>query len=282
VSQQTKQHKQQGFTLIELIIVMSIASLILFYTIQTDITKRELNDINSKIDTAKNDITQIQQAAGGYLVDNNQWPDYINACVGALTTLTTTTPTAYLRYISIQSPYYTNYTTSCNTTTFTISVNTNTNNNALRLANSLSAATATANTVIATIPRPEEQPTLTRFLMLDGSRAMTGDLDMGGNAITNTSHISTLDNRTISKIETIAPLPTATILKPICPTGTTPTLNLAITGIVLTSGKLPYSHPPFIESQTPTQWTVRLNVYDEDGAATATTGTYVLATSSCN
>jgi prepilin-type N-terminal cleavage/methylation domain-containing protein len=270
--------KQKGFTLVELLIVVSIMSFIILISSKYFLIKKHGEIYDEQINKIVDSINTLNSAASNYVSDNSSWPDEINNCADTINQLSNATPTAYLSFIDTNI----NFSFSCTTMTFTTSATMIDSHAAIIAANTLANATATANVVSSTVPKPEHISALTKFLLLDGSRAMTGDLDMGGNAITNTSHIATLDNRTIVKVETIAPLPTATILKPICPTSTAPTLNLAITGIVLTSSKIPYSHPPFIESQTPTQWTVRLNVFDEDGAATATTGTYVLATSSCN
>ncbi len=187
-------NRQSGFSLIELVIVLFIISSIAVVTVRATISKNAIDKIASDAELTKNEITQIQQASGGYLVDMNEWPDFANNCANAITTLTNAMPTAYLRFINIQSPYLTNYVTSCNTNTFAIEVETDSNDAALILSNQLANAVATAtNFVIAEIPRPEEQPTLEQFLLLDGSRAMMGNLDVGGNEISNVTRLTATD-----------------------------------------------------------------------------------------
>lgn len=181
-----KQSNQSGFTLIELAIVLAIAALIFqqqrMFDIKADIFEQTETDVKRTIQEIKN----IQSAAGGYLVDQDQWPDFANACAGAINTLKSA-PTAYLNHITTVSPYNTTYTTECNTNTFTVKVQSDKDFAAPYIAAQHPGSTVLVapndDTTASSIPRPEEQPALQQFLLLDGSRAMTGDLDTGANTI---------------------------------------------------------------------------------------------------
>lgn len=274
-----KHYRETGFTIIELLIVITILTMLYSVNAQFDLLKMHDKIDNNKRVKTVTEINKITESAGNYIMENSTWPDSANTCAGAITTLTSATP-AYLYHINTLSQYNTSYLTSCDTNTFTVSVDVDTNSTAAIITNQIGGATHTATVVSVTVPKPSELSALDKFLLLDGSRAMTGDLNMGGNSINNVADVTTSDGRTLVNVSTIEPLPTAILSKPSCGSKTA-VVNLAVTGIVLSSAKIPYSHPPFIESETAGEWTVRLNVYDEDGAATAVSGTYVQAITSC-
>ena len=240
---QQKTHKQQsvkkqyGLALFELLLVLSVLSTIAALAVKTTIAKNVIEKIKDDANLAKYEVEQIFDAASGYIVDLDQWPDFSGACSNAITTLATTTPTAYLRNINnlSLSPYNTTYHASCDATTFTIVIETLDADQALVLFNKLANASVSDTVVTVSIPRPEEQPTLTQFLMLDGSRAMTGDLDTGSNTIKfNGQDIKLGIGKFVSMGSETFNSITATINKPNCSQDTlngTPKIILRIHGI---------------------------------------------------
>jgi hypothetical protein len=163
-------------------IIAMLTQIKIIADIKADIVEQTETDVKRTILEIKN----IQSAAGGYLVDQDEWPDFANLCVDAINTLKNA-PTAYLNYITPISPYNTTYVTKCNVNTFTVEVKSDKDFAAPYIAAQHPGSTVLAaphdDTSASSIPRPEEQPALQKFLLLDGSRAMKGDLDTGTNTI---------------------------------------------------------------------------------------------------
>jgi prepilin-type N-terminal cleavage/methylation domain-containing protein len=114
-------NKQQGFSLIELMIVLAIISVMMQMKIKADINADIFSQAEADVKRTMQEIGNIQAAASGYLADIGEYPDFANNCNDAITVLKNA-PTAYLNYITTTSPYNTQYITECNTTTFTVKV----------------------------------------------------------------------------------------------------------------------------------------------------------------
>jgi type II secretory pathway pseudopilin PulG len=188
----TNYKKQTGFSIIELVIVLAVAAMMMQITIKANINADIVEQTETDVKRTINEIKNIQSAAGGYLVDLDEWPDFANNCANAINTLKNA-PTAYLNYITTTSPYNTPYMTECNINTFSVKLKSDKDFAAPYIAaqHPGSAVLPSPNNdmSISSVPRPEEQPALTQFLMLDGSRAMESDLNMGDNAIKKVSNI---------------------------------------------------------------------------------------------
>lgn len=158
-------NSNRGFTLIELIVAISIATLIAAVTVPTlrDKHRQKISDVTA------NEIYAIAEAAQNFSGDNNgAWPDQAANCANALNTLTTNN---YLSGIDLQSPWGTTYSLSCPETpagsgrrpTFRISVNSNTDY-AEYIARSVPAATFSGANTVAYFPQSWEVPALDHLL----------------------------------------------------------------------------------------------------------------------
>ncbi len=182
-------NKQAGFSLMELMIVLAVIAMLTQIKItadaKADIAQQSMADVKRTMQ----EIEYIQAAASGYLADKGTWPDFANSCNNAINVLKND-PDSYLNYITTTSPYNTQYTTKCSTTNFTVNVRSDKDFAAPYITaqhpGSILLSAPNDDTTASSIPRPLS---LSQFLHLDGSRAMRGDLNMGGNAITGVSDI---------------------------------------------------------------------------------------------
>jgi len=181
--------KQSGFTLAELTVVLAVIS-ILTVSLTPNFTQKIRENKSSR--TAQ-EIAYIIEAAHQYVSANSKWPDQASSCAGAFTTLQ---GAGQLQGMDNKSPWYdaTNnptgvYTTSCTSSEFKVSVDSNTDW-AGYIANYLPATTVSGKTTTTTAPLPSSVPALLGLLPLDGSRAMTGDLDMGTKSIKNATDVA--------------------------------------------------------------------------------------------
>lgn len=173
-----KKIKQKGFSLVELLVVLTISSVITMIAMNTDNKKAALEQTKKISEQTLEEIKQINKAAGGYSVENQLWPDEIHNCVGAIAKLKSQSSPSSLTYLSFLdkvSPYQTNYITSCDTLNFNIEIDTNNVSLANRLKNSLvntSFKKGVSDTIIVSIPRPEEVPLLASFLRKGASNTV--------------------------------------------------------------------------------------------------------------
>lgn len=281
----TKQHKQGGWTIAEFTGVLVISTMLSLVILQGKYSDAILEQTEAQAKLTIEEIKQIQSAAGGYYVDKDKWPDEDNNCGDALATLQAydapTTSAAYLKYISTTSPYATPYVTSCDstgnsTTTFSIQVESDVDYGALYLSalhpnTTLTTTTIANDSTISNMPRPQERVALKDYLLLDGTREMEGDLDMGGHTITNTVDVVLTDGRKLSdanfgsgiKIYTVKPYDY--IPKPSCTLPGIPTLHLTNNGIEARGGGFVKVNSAYISSQTAAGWVVNINVVYQDG-----------------
>jgi len=181
---------QQGFTLIELMIVMFISSLLLvpmMNALMINIEERRIN-------TTVAEISDLFQSAQTYAGDNvGVWPEEPTGCLAAITLLQSPAE-GYLAGFNVLSVYGANYTTSCPVLgsaprRFNVSLDVGDAEIASKMAGVLPSTTVAGTTITTSIPLPAQIPALNLLLPLDGSRAMTGDLDMGGNNIGNVNDV---------------------------------------------------------------------------------------------
>ncbi|MBT4838894.1 MAG: prepilin-type N-terminal cleavage/methylation domain-containing protein [Methylococcales bacterium] len=179
--------KHQGFTMVELLITLFLGGMVTAAMVPN--YADEWNERRANIAAAE--VWSIVEASQKFIVDNTTWPDQANNCAGAFATL----GAAYLGGMDATSPWGTTYTTSCNNAnpvSFSVSIATS-GEYAGFLVNSLPATTASGATTTTTVPTPSGLPGLQALLPLDGSRAMTGALDMGNNNINNVVNLSAIN-----------------------------------------------------------------------------------------
>ena len=187
--------KQNGFALLDVLLAMVVLFAVTAFTLQANLAKNVIKVIENNANQSFSEMTQIVEAAGAYRLDEGNWADSVNTCAGAINILLNATPVAYLRFVRAQSPYLTNYITSCDANSFSVSVDTTEVDTALVLSNKIPNGTVSGSIVTYSVPRSSINPTLADFLKLTGG-TMSGDINMGNNAITNVSDIE-LDGKDI-------------------------------------------------------------------------------------
>jgi prepilin-type N-terminal cleavage/methylation domain-containing protein len=263
--------KQKGFTLIELAFVLIVMAIITAFTTKAYLFQKAFEREEARADKTIEEIIQISEAMGGWRLDRGDWAGVANNCVDTITILTNpppkpatpTTPadpnpTAYLRYVGTVSPYGTAYVTSCDANSFTIEVKSNKDYAKYirtKLAGTKIKAAPDDDTTITSIPRKTINLTLADFLPFAGTtnRQMSGDIDMGNNAITNASDVEALNielngqnlklgiGKFVSMGSKAFNSLTATVNKPKCNQGTrtgTPKIILRLHGFETEQGSI--------------------------------------------
>ena len=182
-----KINNETGFTLIELMIGMLIASLLIGpYVYQKQVEFKESLDA-----ITLSEIQDIGTSAQNYAAEQNlSWPDEDNQCSSAISLMKNE---GYLSGLSDNSVFDTAYKTSCTPSPgsrFSVEVDTKTSAQAEILASYLASSVVTGQTVRYSIPLPSSIPALEHLLPRDGSRPMTGDLDLGENNIVNINDVT--------------------------------------------------------------------------------------------
>ncbi|MCB2425753.1 pilus assembly FimT family protein [Methylophaga pinxianii] len=187
--------KQSGFTIIELMIVMIVMSLFAAPFAYQHIMKFE----EDRIEIAVAEINDLFQSAQNYAAEqDSEWPSEADNCASAITTLNAEN---YLQGFSLRTPFGTNLSTSCTTgdgKRFMVSIDAVSAGNAEVLNSYLPSSTVSGNLVTVSVPMPAAIPALDHLLPRDGSRPMTGDLDMGGNRLLEVENIEFPDMDTTS------------------------------------------------------------------------------------
>jgi len=177
----------KGFTLIELLAVMLITSILISpYIYQKTVELKE-----ERIRITLSELSDIATSAQNYAAEQSlKWPDEDNQCSSAITLMRSE---GYLGSLSDSSIYDTSYSTSCTNSSgkrFFVEVVTQTAAQAEILASHLSSSEANGKSIYFSVPLPSSIPALEHLLPRDGSRPMTGDLEMGGNNIIDVSDVS--------------------------------------------------------------------------------------------
>ena len=259
-------------------------------------------------DTQSGEIARIANAAQGYYADNHAWPDQAGGCGAAFAALG-----RRLAGMDQVSPFGTPYRVRCASTGSDALTITNVlprdayKEWAVIVAAGLPGAAVATRTdagggtsgweVSSSWPVPAEIPLLQSLLPVDGSRPMTGDLDLGGNAIVSASTITACN----VALETghslantvhfagIVPHRVGHVLrrgirKPTCPPGFTPQVFLAPVDVRHSSGR-PITQFSIAARQHPTladRWQVQSTVYDTNGVETDHAEVRALAFTKCS
>ena len=227
--------KHHGFTLIELMIVMFIISILvvpLMNVLLANIEERRLN-------TTIAEISDLFQSAQTFAADNaGAWPDEATGCANAVSTLQLPAQ-GYLVGFNTTSVFGAVYSTACPVLglaprRFNVSVDVGDVEVARKITGVLPATTMVGSVITTSVPLPAQIPALELLLPRDGSRPMTGDLDMGNNDVLNANDVeinALSQNGVKAKLSTginFAGIVKANELsvkyrKPSCPSGATPT-----------------------------------------------------------
>ena len=191
---------QQGFTFFEMIVVVAIISII-----STGWVAWRVNDdlrawFATLAETETAEIVRIASAAQAHFADAGAWPDQANRCADGYLEIS-----GRLTGLDNISPFATPYEFNCATTGTSIRVSNLLPDEAHRewaviIAAGLPGASVATRTdaagditgyrVNSDWPVPAEIPLLAALLPRDGSRAMTGDLDLGGHNIVSASTVT--------------------------------------------------------------------------------------------
>ena len=226
-----------GFTLIELLGVIALMSVLASLVGPALINMQLKRSDQMVLDRAAEQLSRLAQAAQRHALNNTGvWPDEANACAGAYAILN---GASRIPGIPTTDPWGNNWIISCTAGgDITVSAMADNNRNAELVANSVTGATVTGNRVTGNWPLPAALPALDALLPRDGSRAMTGDLDMDNNNISAAGEITTeglsvtreimpqyvqMDSRTFQL--------GALIPKPSCASGGSPRILLHVHGL---------------------------------------------------
>ena len=227
----TYSKKQAGFTLFEMIIVLVIMSILVGPLVYQRMNKFE----EDQIGLAVAEINDLFQTAQNYAAEETgDWPSEGDNCASAITEMENA---GYLDGFSVRTPFGTDIVTSCTTGAgkrFSVTVDATQQGTAELLNGYLPSSTVTNRFVTVSVPMPAAIPALEHLLPRDGSREMTGDLDMGGNSIVNNEDIdiASVGAKASEGIYFAGIVNNGDYVdKPQCPTGSTPTPIVIPTGM---------------------------------------------------
>lgn len=177
--------KQSGFTLFELVLAMVVMSIMAAPFVYQKVEQFQ----EDRVEVTVAEINDVFQSAQNYAAEQGgDWPSEADNCASAMT------DEGYLEGFSVRSPYGTDMTTSCTTGNgkrFIVTVDTSSSGNAEILGGYLPSSTVTNSILSVSVPMPAAIPALDHLLPRDGSREMTGDLNMDRNNILNTEQLDT-------------------------------------------------------------------------------------------
>lgn len=297
---------QRGFTMFELIIVLSIISLVstgwLAWRVNDDVRAW----FASLAETETAEIERIASAAQAHYADTGGWPDAANGCTGGFASMTEA-----LAGLDNIAPFGEEYEMSCSTTGTSIRVsNTLTGENqrewAVIIAAGLPGAGVSTETdaageiagwrVNSDWPVPAEIPLLDALLPRDGSRPMTGDLDLGGHAVVSATNMVLTSGHSLANTLHFAGIypsfpfgPGGVIRrgipKPACPGGFSPQVFLVPVDIRHTSGR-PLTQFSFSAIDHPGNpagaWRLQSRVHDTSGVEIDSDDVRALALTKCS
>ena len=179
---------QSGFTIIELLVVMMVISIMAAPFAYQHIQKFE----EDRIAITVAEVNDLFQSAQNFAAEQDgEWPSEADNCATAISTMDTEN---YLQGFNIRSPFGTNLSTSCTTgegKRFIITIDAVDAGNAELLDAGLPSSTVSGSLVTVSVPLPAVIPALEHLLPRDGSRPMTGDLDLDDNNILKANQIET-------------------------------------------------------------------------------------------
>ena len=282
----------RGFTMFEMIVVVAVLSLLTtgYFAWQANAGVRDW--FATLAATQTDEIARIAGAAQGHYARHYAWPDEANGCGAAFAALA-----GRLAGMDDRSPFGAPYRLRCASTGSGSITITNVlpqrsyREWAVVIAAGLPGAAVVTRTdagggvtgwqVSSSWPVPAEIPLLRSLLPADGSRPMTGDLDLGGNAIVSATSV-TARNVVLETGHSLAntvhfagivphrvgSVTRRGIRKPACPPGFTPQVFLAPVDVRHSSGR-PITQFSIRARQHPTladRWQVLSTVHDTAGA----------------
>ena len=180
--------KQAGFTVFELVLAMTVMSLMIGPFVFQKIQSFE----EDRIGITVAEVNDLFQSAQNYAAkESGDWPSEGDNCASAIAEMENE---GYLDGFSVRTSFGTDLTTSCttgNAKRFMVTVDANSEGNADLLSGYLPSSTVTGDIVTVSVPMPAAIPALEHLVPRDGSREMTGDLDMDSNDIINANQVET-------------------------------------------------------------------------------------------
>lgn len=279
------QQRPNGFTLIELLAVIALMSVLASLVGPALINMQLKRSDQMVLDRTAEQLSRLAQAAQRHALDNTGiWPDESNACAGAYATLN---GASRIPGIPTTDPWGNSWIITCTVGgDITISATADNNRNADLVANLVTGSTVVGNRITGNWPLPAALPALDALLPRDGSRAMTGDLDMDNHRIDDAGEITT-EGLSITKeimsqyvqMDSRTFMLGTTIPKPSCASGGTPKIMLHVHGLraneIYTYGEMAWAR------DQGSQW--RIDPYrswDSQVVGVATTHCYYAAISS--
>ena len=279
------QHHHSGFTLVELLVTISIISLLLvgYYAPQVQSEFEESQRTIAR--TVAEEIYQIGAAAQAHAIDTGgDWPDNFDNCRGAIDELTLNN---YLAGIDEESAFnsadisFGLFYTACPETITGTGIRNHfvifylVPREKIKYAgiiqNALPATSQLADTggdvILQTdIPLPAAIPALQALLPLDGARAMTGELDMGGNDIAGVSDVFLQTGQTLGSAPVFSGIvrPGTAINKPTCPPGYAGSIVVVPVDVAHSSGQ-PISKMRVFARESASFWTAHSEVVSITG-----------------
>lgn len=183
--------KQHGFTLLEI----SIAMLIMLALAAASTRALYLRVDKSTTEHTAAEVWSIGEYAQRWVQENGEWPNEINSCANAISTMRSITPD--YEFVPTESPWGTNYITVCTPASFSIQVQL-VDDWAPALMNMLAVTRilpGTTDTTITTLPLPGSIAALSNVLKRTADPAhpeynrMETDLDMDWNDIKNVGRL---------------------------------------------------------------------------------------------
>lgn len=259
--------KQSGFTILEIMVAISLLGVITSVVGPSLVTSRILEQERLTITRTAEQIQRIGIAAQRRSLDNTGiWPDEVNACAGAFGVLN---GLGLVDGITANSPQGGPWVISCASgSPITISNTMADADDAQRLKRQVTGSIVAGTVVTANYPQPSSIALFAGAFMKDGSELATGSFDMDGNDIVNAGDIilETGQSMTTAVYYKTSWTPgSGNIPKPTCPAGFVPFIHVDGWSVLrLPSGKAIHAKHPSITSFA-TFWTPAPRIWGPDG-----------------
>lgn len=187
---------ETGFTIVEVIAVLVIAGIIGTYGLQ----QLQAKGIDATVDNAARKANMVATAAKQYRLNTGSWPSNISQLVS----------NNYLTNSQATSAFNTNYSFSVVGSSLVITNQAADQRYARRMAGILPEGVNSGNMFSFMIPPPGHEASLSSLYALDGSRKLTGPMDVNDNDINNvrtlratTGNITTVNSTDVSASGTV-------------------------------------------------------------------------------
>lgn len=229
--------RRNGFTLIELLGVVALMSVLASIMGPVLINMQMQRADRALIEIAAEQMARMAQAAQRHALDNTGvWPGEASACSGAYTILNSA---GRIPGIPATDPWGNGWAFTCVAeANFSVRARADNNTSARLVAAGIAGAVVSGQDVTGNWPFPILLPVLDEYMPLNGSRDMTGNLNMSNNRIQDASEIVT-DGLRVTKdimpqfvqMNAVSFNVDSYIDKPVCAAGGEPRILLHVHGI---------------------------------------------------